>query len=360
MRRLTLVAVGLVLGLVACEVALRLVTAAGGVPVTPLRIEHGRWTAHPFLPFAGIPAAEYRLNDRTEQGELRFEHIKNNAYGFRSHEFPPGRGERDVYIVCLGGSTTYGRRVESNASTWPELLERRLAERYPDRHFTVFNLGIDRATSAVSVVNMALVAAHLDPHLVIVYQGYNDSAAMGARDYRTDHAHFYSDFDPARVWRGVQRSLPGWLAWSYAANRAAHALDRLLELNDLAAEVGKPRLESDDPYAGMDTMLGNLTTIRSIAEGAGARTLFSTFQFRDGDDPLHAGFNRHLREFFEGRGYDFVDQARLLPDRDPTINTDVCHFTPKGREMLADNFFQHIVEHGLVEEEVAGSRSLAW
>ena len=44
------------------------------------------------------------------------------------------------------------------------------------------------ATSAVSVVNLALVGIHLEPDLVLVCRGCNDLSVMGAANFRTDRA----------------------------------------------------------------------------------------------------------------------------------------------------------------------------
>jgi lysophospholipase L1-like esterase len=304
----------------------------------------GRWVSHPFLPYTGRPNASY---DFYNSHAGLTEHIQTNSYGFRSHEFPVTKRPEDFFVLCLGGSTTYGYS-DSNETTWPEQLERKLAQHYPDRHVVVFNLGLDMATSVVSVVNLALVGAHLQPDLIINYDGVNDLWAIGTQNFRTDHAHIYNDLDPSKVYRGIERSLPRWMLSSYAVAYAVGATDMLFRLNDLAAVARKQRIEDPDRFKGIDATLENFRTMHSIAHGKGAEIIFSTIQFRDGEGELGKRLNDTFRTFFDANGYHYVDQERLIPDHDATINVDEVHFTAKGDGLMADNYFAYIVEHALV------------
>lgn len=341
-------ALGVILGLVVLEVALRMNSVAGDQSrfSTSSLMGAARWVAHPFLPYAGRPNAEFQFFNPTANVTER---INSNSYGFRSHEFPLAKEPGDFIVVCFGGSTTYGFAAASNRDTWPERLEAKLAEHYPDRTIKVFNLGLDMATSAVSVVNMALIGAHLHPDLVIVYHGYNDLAALGAKNFRPDHSHIYRDLDPEMVFTGIERNIPSWMLSSYVIAYAAGASDMILRINDLARVARLPYEPGPDRFGGIDATLQNLKTIHSIADGIGAQTLFSTFQFRDGDKPDCSRLNQELRSYFDREGYWYVDQDKLIPDHDPTLQVDACHFTPEGDDLLADNFFRAIVDREIVD-----------
>lgn len=351
--RWRLVAGGTIVGWLLLEIVLRIASGGarpGGKWDTASPVKESRWISHPFLPFGGRPNVDVVLKTGENRRE---EHVVTNSYGFRSHEFPPFPYEKkpeDFIVVCFGGSTTYGYAAASNSVTWPELLEAKLQERYPDRHVVVYNLGVDMATTAVSVVDMGLVGVHLEPDLVIVYHGFNDFNALGYVDFKTDHSHFYGDLDTAGMWSGVQARTPEWMLHSHVVRYVTGALDLYFGMNDLTRSVQKPRTPGADRFAGMDTTLRNLKTIGAMAGEDGGKALFSTFQFTEEEGvPDYQRFNQELRDYFEANDMMFVDQAALIPDRDPTINVDPCHFTPKGRQMLADNFYDYIVDHHLVE-----------
>jgi len=314
---------------------------------TVTAVSHSRFIAHPFLPYIGRPNSRFELFNGPERTP---EFIVTNSYGFRSHEFPASKQPDDYFVLAFGGSTTYGYKVASNDQTWPELLEKRLAAQYPDKRVQVFNLGVDMAASVFAVVNLGLIGVHLQPDLVILYEGYNDMAALGYRNFRTDYAHFYRDIDPEQVFRGFQRSMPAWLLRSYLVYYATGALDLLYGMNDLMMTARMPQDPDEDRFKGIQTTLENYKTFDAMARGYGAKSLFATFQFTEEvDRPEYQRYNQELRRWFEANGYPYTDQAALIPDKDPTINVDECHFTLKGNEMMAENFFRTIVDRGLVK-----------
>jgi lysophospholipase L1-like esterase len=339
---------GIVLGLVILELGLRMKGLEGSLTrfETQSPVRAARWIAHPFLPYAGRPNARFEFRNPIT-GTL--ESIQTNSYGFRSHEFPDHKRPADFFVLSFGGSTTYGYAAASNRDTWPERLEAKLQAHDPTRNVKVFNLGLDMATSIVSVVNLALIGAHLHPDLVIVYHGYNDLAAIGARNFRPDHSHHYRDLDPEAAFRGIEHSLPSWMLSSYVVTYAAGASDMILRINDLSRVARLPHEPGPDRLRGMDATLQNLSTMHSIAASVGAETLFSTFQFRDGDGTDYSAFNRELRSYFARKGYWYVDLDKLIPDHDRALQVDECHFTPKGDDLVAQSFFDAIVERGLLE-----------
>ncbi len=307
------------------------------------------FSAHPFLPFTGAPNVRYRSFSSEGDRVVQLD-VVNNSHGFRAHEFPATKRPNDYFVLCLGGSTTWGASSPTNDTTWPELLERQLAETYPDKNVKVFNFGVTAATTAYSVVSLSLIGIHLRPDLVIVYHGMNDPFSVLSPEYRSDSAHYYKDFDPETAWRGYRRSLPTWTLASHALVLLTTRWDTALNVSGLYYYITHPAPPSRavTPPESTARMAANLRTLHDIATGAGAEVLFSTFQFRD---PVTCQFplNEELRAFYEEEGFAYVDQDALIPDFDRSINYDQCHFTLKGRRILAENFHDAIIERGLVK-----------
>jgi len=344
---------GVLVGLLALEVGLRLygvINREAGAHLERLTdwnygIEF-RWTSHPFLPYIGTPNLEYVVQREDAPAGVQG---KNNSLGFRTQEFPERKEPGDYYVIALGGSTTWGAISESNETTWPGLLEQRLRARYPDRNIKVFNFGASAATCVYSIVSLALMGVHLQPDLVIVYQGVTDLEPIHARHYRTDQAHYFKDFLVDTTWVGLRRSLPSWLRQSYLLAYTTSLLDDALEVNSLMFYVtNRVTEQTDDTGLAVHRMLEDLQTIDAISTGSGAQTLFSTFQFYD---PTGSRMNADLRQFFAENGLAYVDQDALIPDFDRSINIDDCHFTRKGDELMAENYFRYIVDHRLIEEQ---------
>jgi hypothetical protein len=203
---------------------------------------------------------------------------------------------------------------------------------------------------------LALIGIHIQPDLVIDYEGWNDTGSSIAWNYRTDHSHYFSDLDPDSV-GVVQRFLPAWALSVRVIALATFVLENWLGINDLGSYVTKFSLPWPDMRLGLQRTLNNFRTIHSIARGQGAETIFATFQFFQGSSfatiPLLEGsWSRSdaYRRFFDANGFLYVDQDLLIPDGDRTIQYDDGHFTAKGEKMMAQNFFDYIVARKLVVE----------
>lgn len=363
-RRSSLVVLGVLAAGIVLELGVRAGTLLSPSLAEELRrdtsaitgIDLSQWVAHPFLPFIGRPDSSYVT--RGSHGVII--RVDNNEYGFRTHPFPARKEPNDRFIVCLGESTTWGSAATDNAATWPELLEAKLAARYPQLNVRVFNLGVPTGTTAYSVAALTLLGVRLHPDLVIVYHGANEYGTMLSTDFRYDHSHHFHDFNPDSAWYGLRRNLPPLLLRSYAVAYTAALIDRRLGVDSMGFHIVKDNPDKEAfPSRGVGVTMENLGTIAAIARGEGGEALFSTFQFYDGNSPSPRLLNDALREFFDSRGLWYVDQEKLIPDYDRSINIDEVHFTRKGDEMMAENFFEAIVARGLLEKPPAYPGALA-
>jgi lysophospholipase L1-like esterase len=97
-----------------------------------------------------------------------------NSHGLRGDEIPPKRPD-DFRILAMGGSTTWGHKVDDD-ETWPVQLERRLREG-GSANVQVLNGGV----SGWGLEQIRLALAHrylaaLEPDLVLIFSGWNPPA----------------------------------------------------------------------------------------------------------------------------------------------------------------------------------------
>jgi lysophospholipase L1-like esterase len=352
-KRLALVTLGLVVVFAAIEIACRLKFSSAEITrfiSSPEPIEATRLVDHPFFPFVGRPSTNYELDVPigVHVG------VSNNAYGFRSHELPTSKTPSDYFILAFGESTTWGDGAETNAATWPEVLEARLRARYPSRNVRVFNFGTQNATLPYSVVALALIGVHIQPDLVIVYRGFNELGPATARGYRYDHSHFFRNLSLGIQWQGFQRSIPRAFLASYAIAYLTGLADSAIGADNLSFYVQHPlefdpSMDEEGVKRALTREWEHLLTVDAIARGYDAGTLFSTFQYYDGKDRLYRVVNDTLRTFFEKHRVAYVDPDALIPDFDRSLQFDACHFTRAGDELMAQNFFKKIVVDRLLE-----------
>ncbi|HEX72697.1 MAG TPA: SGNH/GDSL hydrolase family protein [Candidatus Hydrogenedentes bacterium] len=249
-----------------------------------------------------------------------------NNYGFRDDDVvlpkPPG-----VFrIVCVGGSTT--EEGNDNASTYPNIMERKLQEWLNTDRIDVVNAGLCGLTSYTERrrINDYL---ELEPDLILYYNAVNDVC----------HKHF-----------------PPWLA---APNPWRGVLDR----SRLLRRIFNRRLLPPDDYLVSFINATTMRNLRAMAVAARERNVrmavcsfaYPTLSWHDfrarrycdvnlrevwHGGPLYfaayrqimALYNRVLKRMCEEEGILYVPVAEHFIAGDDHF-FDICHMTPVGLEL---------------------------
>lgn len=165
---LLLVVVGLTLGGLVAELAVRLAAAtvpsvkalfAGTDPLGVLVEPHGE------LGYRQKPNSVFKYANGS--------FATSNAMGFRGPVVTRPKPSGVFRIILLGGSTSHGWGVGDD-STIDAAMRRILAQRYPGRHFDVVNLGFDGYDSWQDFERLRSDGLALEPDLVIMNSGIND------------------------------------------------------------------------------------------------------------------------------------------------------------------------------------------
>ena len=98
-----------------------------------------------------------------------------NQMGFHNKEISPIKPKGVFRILVLGSSAVYG--TEELDSSWTYSLEKTLNQNAKGIQYQVLNGGIPGGSSNEDVKQLR-AALELDPDLVLVYNGFNDSYAM--------------------------------------------------------------------------------------------------------------------------------------------------------------------------------------
>ena len=95
---------------------------------------------------------------------LRLQDISNSSWESNT------TGKENYTILCMGDSiTAYG-----NENSYPKLLEKRLNESLPYKHFKVINKGVPSRTSANIISFLRMNIGQYKPDIVIVMMGAED------------------------------------------------------------------------------------------------------------------------------------------------------------------------------------------
>ena len=256
------------------------------------------------------------------------------------------KASNEIRIICFGGSTTVNARA---GISYPDLLERRLAQSHPHHIIRVLNAGADGYSTAHTLVNLSLRNLEIQPDIITIYENINDLSAkdFGARissdyanKYKTD---FYLDF----------RHRTGLMAELAKLSRLARMI--FSRINAIAfpdSGYGGGRESTGRDYQpGLQYFIFNLRSIAAVAQAHGIRVLMASqaAQYRLRQDQGFTVYNGAIRTLAQERGAVFVDVAAAVI-ADEMFLPDRIHYTRNGVEAVARAFYDPL--HQLVKEVI--------
>ena len=282
-------------------------------------------------PSAAIPSGA--CYPSTDDPELYRGAYRTNSDGFRDDEFDASRAPREIRIVCLGDSCTFGVGVPREA-TYVRQLGDMLNKRHPQRHFRTFNLGVTGYSSLQGLRVLRRTGLALSPQLVVAYFGWNDHFPCV----------YYTDSE--------QKLDPPWKVHLQAALRASRlyqALERfLLDLKYECKEQERPRV----PLGEFEE---NLREIVRLARANGAEALLVTAAPLRSDE-LHSRYVSVVRVVAKNTGALLADveadlSARPLEERERFfIKGDSVHPNAAGQALIARLICAAIEQRALVSQ----------
>ena len=283
----------------------------------------------------------------------------------KAPEFPEQGSANVIKVLTLGGSTTYGSRLE-RSQAYPAVLQALLEERYPDTRFDVFNAGVPWHTSMHSLLRYVALYAEWKPDVVIVMHAFNDifqtsEGKLTTGKFRGDYGHFFGALglrvnpkDPLS--EDVHRLLfNNWFARTWYSDlfpqqtrQEKKPVDLLRALPHFRRNICQlvKRARSD----GAEVVL--LTQPSVYREGMSEEEigkLFYDYYYRDYARIPHiqeqsaamVEFNREMLEVADSCGALLVDLEQHIP-KDPEYMYDDVHYTVEGARQVAGTLLDEI------------------
>jgi len=288
------------------------------------------YSPHPYL--------VYTLNPNTKWNYEDYYGVKPkqliNSLGYRGKETTVEKAAHVFRIVCLGGSTTFGLGEADETQTYPELLEKRLNELYPNGpHFEVINAGTPGWSSAESLINLQFRVLELSPDMVILYDGVNDTFAMRRpEEGKSDYTNFRKSlsYQMPYDWEKV------FLRYSYFC-RLAYAMTHEIafDINSLAV---KPTPSGFNEREALNRATGkyfkrNVESFVAIAKAHHVTPVLVTM----GHGPWHPSLGltcKIMREVAHAQGAVLVDFEPY--SRPGWFDIDNVHLLRPGNAALAE------------------------
>ncbi len=214
---------------------------------------------HPYL------AGRLRKGIRVSQGDKTI----TTTDDYTRWTGAPSSSTNTIRVAILGGSTTFGTGA-TDTDTWPALLQDILGDGY-----SVINYGVPGYSTAEAIIQMALVVPEIKPHIVVLYEGWNDIRNYHVSDLGSDYfAHGILQYGNLQI--PVQQNhvivkLARVSAIFWFAKKIATLLPQLSE-GRIHADNHVYR--TADPFVDA-IYLRNLKTLRILSENMGAYALFT-------------------------------------------------------------------------------------
>lgn len=146
--------------IVGLEVGLRVLDVIRRAPETPYRLG---------MHFVPAPYVVHHAEPSFRSPELH-----TNDYGLRTTPFSLHPAPGVTRVVMTGGSAMFGFGASDDAHTIPRIVERLVAERFPDRQIEVINAGQGSYNSTQELIQYQTLLVNLHPDILVVMNGYND------------------------------------------------------------------------------------------------------------------------------------------------------------------------------------------
>jgi hypothetical protein len=361
--RLLVPLLGVVLGLAASEVVVRV---AGVAPeVSPVRRGRIQLSANPRLVFEPVPGMVVE-----EEAGLWDEYRgAANRLGYRDHDHPVAKPAGAFRVVVLGDSIAAGWGVEDYADTFPARLETELVRRGVAAE--VLNFGVTGYNTAQAVETLAARALAFDPDLVVLAYCLNDRRPPDPRLVAAlaEEAGGRAAVAPSELASGVRRAL------------LASALYRLVRFGLLdsgaltpeggAAEGGPPdggpqpgpdevpdRWEAGEPVQGPAQVAAALDRLAGIARREELPVAVVVFPYlRQLFRGYHAKHRAEVVALAEGHGFAALDLTAdfqgCAAAADGDVALDRYHPTVLGHHCAAAATARMLVAEDLVPREEA-------
>ncbi|MBL8842064.1 MAG: hypothetical protein JNL90_11125 [Planctomycetes bacterium] len=315
-RRAALSGVALLVALLAVEVAVRIVAPEQA----PIRLAQlGSALANdPRTQFMDLiepdPELFWRLapSVRLEQDRHPFFGLVSNSQGLREEgEIAATKAAGEQRVLCLGDSCTFGYLLRAEES-FVQALERRLRAQFPATPIECINAGVPGFTLFQGWRFLETRAAPLQPDLVVLNFGWNESVSWDGT----------SDFESHR--RLQARRPPNWLAGSAIARRLWS-----LRGGEAPPEGQRPRLTPDE-FSEL------LERCRASAQALGAELIVLVGGARF--NVPTAGPKRVINEY-QKRQYDFGSALRLSDGGAPGVVDGVAVALQLARSLPIEQLF---------------------
>lgn len=273
------------------------------------------------------------------KGDMWNTSVTINSRGFRDREgiFLAKKGNKDIRIICLGDSSTFGVKVNFD-DAYSKVLERMLNDNIKEEKYEILNGGCAGYTTfcGLKMFEEKKLLSYY-PDIVTVYFGVNDEYLW----------HWSSDaacYQIRVLNKFFQKSRVFSLLWKVMTERVFKGNIQLTSnMGKLTARVSLSEFRS------------NLCAINKILKKHNIKGLFMTYPSKTELFPIDnlasanrlKAYNETIREMSRKHGFKMLDLEKIFIekyDNDEKLFADYCHPSSYGHKIIAEEIYKKLFE----------------
>ncbi len=263
--------------------------------------------------------------------------------GFRGEPFPETPVENEYRILILGDSCAWGYGV-GYYDSFAYLLENSLNIARKDVRFRIINAAIPGYSTAQGRLYFETRLEQIQPDLVILYFGRNDSRIKPGRwNGRTD-AMLLREKHQKQPLMTCIRSLRIYEGAAWLLEKFRHAVDQQTGKDEMDEEIvymhRERILEDNRKRVPGHEFIKNIVEIAALAKKRSADTLLLTIPV---NPSIVGNYNEELRKISRDNGLPLVDLAAYFDEKNQygKLLFDECHPSERGHKFIAEILYAY-------------------
>jgi lysophospholipase L1-like esterase len=296
----------------------------------------------------------YEPNQHVTQPSRGVEYLINSE-GLRGADFPVARPEGETRILSIGDSVTLGHLV-TEGSSYPQLLERYLAEESGLRTMRVINGGVNAYSTREYLLFLRKHGLSYEPDLVILGFVLNDASLL-VRQYQIDR---FQAILHRRGESGRLSKLQRYLSRLHFVKSIRSIVERVVDPEG-ATRARRERqrrstretmsLDGDEAKRGWELAMSEIEELARLLRENDIPLLVAAFphRYQVEESPVLDAPQLRLRALCEARGVHFIDLLPFfLEHTGDTLFVDPVHFSARGNRLVAESIGACLLDRGLL------------
>lgn len=301
----------------------------------------------------------YTMFGGAKNGKLG-EHIVLNENGYRGEIplVPKPSGEFRVFM--LGGSTVFHGEPPIS-----DLVEEEF-RKHGGEGVKLYNYGVVSGVSGMELSRIVFEIADLEPDLIVMYNGANDTLAPNRYDPRPGYPFNFIVYENNPLLESDVRSYPSLNLLLYGSNLARSLFPHyfIRQFVPMKAEREKAGWGTDTWREEIaQTYLNNLVKARKISKAFGAgfiaffqplvyyknclsseeRSYHHHLEWNDHCMSVREKILQHVHLFDREAAPLLIDLSDIHDDTDATMFTDMAHTKQESKVLVAKAIYRHLI-----------------